>query len=424
MREGWVALLLLSALVLAQFGATVWPPIAALNLFAVAAAVVLAGMTLRHAAPVARVFALAALLIGLWLALTAPQDLLAALRQATAFSAFLTALGMIRAPVRASNLIARASNALFAAPASALLLGAQALSVVFNIGTIGMMSDIARAHPSADLRATTLAALRGTILMTVWNPLGIGFAIITSAINALEPLYFLALNLAAALALSLGVSLFEPARPAAPQASPRALIGVMAAVAAVLAATFGLHLAFDVAFLVAACLVLPVIGLLWPWLEAGVARVSPPEAVGAAARATTNESTIFFAAAVIGAGVLRVFAGVAFVPEVSLGWLLGLLIAIPLLAAFFVPHTVMILLAAQILGAGPLATAHPYALGLSLSLAWAFSIAASPISAMSILSARQLAIAPREIPFSLNSGFVLGGLCAAMLSVTLTYLFE
>lgn len=145
MREGWVALLLLSALVLAQFGATVWPPIAALNLFAVAAAVVLAGMTLRHAAPVARVFALAALLIGLWLALTAPQDLLAALRQATAFSAFLTALGMIRAPVRASNLIARASNALFAAPASALLLGAQALSVVFNIGTIGMMSDIARA---------------------------------------------------------------------------------------------------------------------------------------------------------------------------------------------------------------------------------------------------------------------------------------
>ncbi|WP_143187068.1 hypothetical protein [Alloyangia pacifica] len=148
------------------------------------------------------IFAVLGLGVAAAIALLMPQALPRvenALLQGAAFSAFLTSLDLIRGHVRASKILARATARIFAVPAqlqaAAMTYGAQMLAVLFIIGTIGMLPDIANsqaagANPSGraplDADALTLTALRGTIMMTVWNPIGVGFAIVTSAMSIIS----------------------------------------------------------------------------------------------------------------------------------------------------------------------------------------------------------------------------------------------
>ncbi|WP_444870516.1 hypothetical protein ACTTAF_07560 [Rhodobacter capsulatus] len=170
---GGLSLLLLASLVAGKIGAAWLPGAGALLTLSAATAIVLALLRLPRVSRIAQVFLAGAFLATLIVALALPKALpamQAALLQGTAFSAFLTALGLIRAPVRRSSLIARAAEGLFAHSARARVfavsLGAQGISVLFNIGTIGMISDIARNHDAArkaagkrgiDSRAMTLA---------------------------------------------------------------------------------------------------------------------------------------------------------------------------------------------------------------------------------------------------------------------------
>jgi len=453
-----MSLLMLGALVSGKLAEPHLPGATLLLALAAMAAVVLALLRLGRVSRIAQVFLAGAALATLAVALLLPKALpamQAALMQGTAFSAFLTALGLIRAPVRRSKLIARAAEGLFAHPARlrvlAVSLGAQGISVLFNIGTIGMISDIARNHDAArraagkrgiDTAAMTLAALRGTLLMTVWSPIGLGFAIVTSGIPALDPVKFLALAFGLTALVSIAAALLHAAatpRPQGPRPDDRAPAGagraltlVLAAIAGLIALTLAVHRLFDVSFLIAACLVLPLLAALWPRLEPGLREGAPSGLAGlsAASEGMATESTIFLAAAVIGAAVAQAAqaAGIdALIAEGHLPALvvvLGCLVLIPAVGAAMIPHTIVMIMAAQLFGAGPVGMAHPYALGLALLFAWALAIAASPISAMSIITARELGTTPQRITFAVNQRFTLGVMAAAMALVSLVYLFD
>lgn len=453
---GGLAVVMIAALLLGQF----FPALGALNDVAAAAAVALALVRIGSVARIARVFVGLAILSVVLIALLSPAQMPAmarALMQGTAFSAFLTTLGLIRAPVRASKVILKAAGRLFASPArrmrAAITYGAEFLAVLFNIGAIGMISDIATDHaarakaegkPGIDPKGVTLTALRGTLMMTVWNPIGVGFAIVTAAIPALDPVAFLLLSFVVAMLISAGgLGFGRSTAPAAdPEARPdaaearagsRALLAILAAIAGLIAVTVLIHRAAGVGFLIAACLVLPLLAILWPLVEPAARRKSDESAFDALAGATAStasEATIFLAAAVIGAAASVFLSGLGLDRLIESGALparvliLGCLVLVPLAGALMIPHSIVMVLIAQLFGTGPVGAAHPLALALALCLAWAFAISASPISAMSIITARHLGISTTRLTFGVNRAFTLYGLTASALLVTLVYLCE
>ncbi|PTW50614.1 hypothetical protein [Rhodovulum kholense] len=454
---GSLSILLLSALIAGTLASGRLTGAGALLDIAAIAAVALALLRLDRVSRIARIFLAAAALSVALVAMALPEAMPAmrhALMQGTAFSAFLTALALIRAPVRGSKAIGRAAEALFAHTARvrilAVSLGAQAISVLFNIGTIGMISDIAADHDARraaegrrriDTGAMTLAALRGTLMMTVWSPIGLGFAIVTSSIPTLDPVLFLALALAAALTIAVSTALLDArkapapsgqAAEAPPPGSAAALVAVLAAVAGLVAVTILLHRLLDISFLVAACIVLPLLAVIWPRIERGLPRSGGGTLarVSAASEGMATESTIFLAAAVIGAAVAQGAQAMGINALIERGSLpplaviLACLLAIPAAGALMIPHSIVMVMAAQLFGASPVGAQHPYALGLALCLAWALAISASPISAMSIITGRQLNRPPHHVTFRVNRGFTLVAMSLALAMTALVYVVE
>lgn len=468
--SGLIAFVMISALVVGHVGAQTLPDAHHFLWIAAIAACLLALLRLGSVQPLARIFVGLALILAAIVATAMPDALPRmeqALMQGTAFSAFLTSLGLIRGPVRASKTVARAAARLFAFPArlqtAAMTYGAQALSILFNIGTIGMISDIARNHaeedkkqgrPPLDADAMTLCALRGTIMMTVWNPIGVGFAIVTTAIPTIEPVPFLALSFVCAL-LTSGIALVwlqqnsttasgqplshedqtegQSGGQSSGQSGGKALVFILAAVAGLIAVTLFLHHLLDISFIVAACIVMPVLSLIWPLLEPaakGAQATSPIASLGEASDSMANEATIFLAASVIGAGIsvwlgqlgLSALLASGLLPAIAI--ILACLFLVPLAGALLIPHSILVVLAAQLFGTGIIGQSHPYALALGLCFAWAMAISASPISAMSIITARQLGVSTSRVTFAINRSFTFVGLATAAALITLTYIVE
>lgn len=449
-----LAVVMIASLVLGEIGKTYVRALGMLDWVAAGAAVLLAAIRIGHVQRLARIFAAIAALVTLVVAVIVPESLPVigrAIMQGTAFSAFLTSLGLIRAPVRASRVIALAAAWLFACPprmrSAAMTWGAQFLAVLFNLGVIAMMHDIARDHAARaeaegrhglDPRPITLLVERGALLATIWNPIGVGFAIVTAAIPALDPAAFLFLSFVVAMVISAGSLAFAPKESGTdpegtrPEGGAKALATVLAVVAGLIVVTLVLHRLLDIGFLTAACIVLPVLAWLWSRLEpsAGPRETSALDGLAEATATMASEATIFLAASVIGAGASLALNGLGVealiangvVPAIAV--VLGCLVLVPLAGAMMIPHSIVMLLVVQLFGAGPVGTGHPLSLALALCLAWAFAIATSPISAMSIITGRLTGEGAVSVALRTNRAFTLCGLGASALIVLAVYMIE
>ncbi|MFE3837297.1 hypothetical protein [Pseudogemmobacter sonorensis] len=372
-----------------------------------------------------------------------------AVEQGAGFAALMTVLGMLRHPVRRSATVRAAVRWLVARPPrrrfAAVGAGAQGLALLFNIGIIGMVGDLLRRPGEEALhdpgrRALVLGAMRGADLVTVWSPLGLGFAIVIAGIPALDPLAFLALAAGFAALATLLTTLWpmlppeaaleeDAASAGAVALSARPLVLLLAVCALVLAAAIALHEVSGMSFTLSSATVLPVFALLW------MAAERAPESEGFAAdlRATLSgltdmrsEAAIFLSANVIGT-VIALLVDAAGLGLAGLGAgamalpvLVALSLLIPLCAACFLPNSIVVVIAAQLFGAGTLGQAHPLALALVLAVGWASAIAVSPISAMSLMVARTCGTHPQRVAWRWNPPFAallsgLGALVAALL---------
>lgn len=371
-----------------------------------------------------------------------------ALAQGASFSCLLSTLGLLRHPVRRSAALRTAAAYLLSFPHRtryrAVNAGSHFLSLLFNVGIIPLLGDLlvrhgsgnpaqfTRSTQSAHSRPMLLAAMRGAVLMTIWSPMGLGFAIVTSSIPALDPVVFIALSFVVAM-LMMAVTITvasepdpeehgaptaaaESAGPADAAPSCRPLLLVLAVCGALLAATIGIHQWFGWPFVTATVFVLPLFTALWLCSENP--ETLPP--TGRLARELLHsigdmrsESAIFLSASVIGAALalfirqLSVWelAQAAALPALAV--LIGCLVIVPLAGALFVPHTIFVVLTAQLFGGGPLGQQHPLALGLALMLGWAMAIAVSPISAMSLVTGKLCGAQSHVVGLQWNRRFVL-----------------
>ncbi|ARO15914.1 hypothetical protein BVG79_p1000112 (plasmid) [Ketogulonicigenium robustum] len=362
-----------------------------------------------------------------------PQALARAMAQGVGFAALMTVIALLRHPVRRSPRVQDAAGYLTSFTPrfryGALNAGAMGLALLFNVGIITMIGDLMRRPDEAHVtdptrRAMVVAAMRGAALVSIWSPLGIGFAIVIAGIPALNPTAFLALAAATtvvALAITARWPLLPPEATIAhlPQQpgtrSPRALLQVLLICALVLALTLLLHHWAGVSFTIASITVLPAFAAIWLLAEA-----SPPSD-GTRLRAyqkavsglgdMRSEGAIFMAANVIGT-MIAALVGAAHLGAGSFGAgagtlpvLLGLLVLIPLSAALYLPNSIVVVIAAQIFGTGPLGQDHPLALGLVLAVGWASAIAVSPVSAMNLLLARACGVSAPHAARRWNPGF-------------------
>lgn len=397
-------------------------------------------MQLRSLLPLARVFLLLAVVVAavtLFLAGAGGREaLVRAVVQGTGFAALMTVLGMLRHPVRRSPKVRAAAEWLAAFPPrhryAAVNAGAHGLSLLFNIGIIGMIGDLVR-RPGEDVvadpgrRAMVVAAMRGADTVAIWSPLGLGFAIVTAGIPALSPVSFLLLAAGFTLLALAVTSLFPllPAEaalegagegPAGPETagSGIAMAQVLAVCALLLAATIALHHWGGIGFTLASVTVLPVFALLWPRVERnGTPPLQDLRPTLAGLTDMRSEGAIFLSANVIGTCIALALNQGGFGAAGQIGAatalpvLIGLLVLIPLAAAVFLPNSIVVVIAAQLFGSGPLGTEHPMALALVLAVGWASAISVSPISAMCLMVGRACGVSPQRVAWRWNPAFAL-----------------
>lgn len=360
-----------------------------------------------------------------------------ALIQGVGFAALLAMLGILRHPVRRSPLVAQATAWLLAFPDNrryaAVNAGSYFLSLLFNIGVIALIGDLTRDNrpdsrdlDSEDRNLLVLAGMRGAALMTAWSPMGLGFAIVITSIPALDIVEFVVLAFVLASVLLAITCAFElrrhkwkpvkPAEEALPRQSAKPMIKILIACGVLLALTLVLHEWLDISFIIGAVIALPLFSVAWFLLERGP---SPNKVrddlrlILTGADQMKTEGAVFLSASVIGAIITDLIREHAYwswlqhstIPLPLL--LIGCMLLVVISAAAYIPHSVFVLMLAQLFGTGPLGAEHPAALGMALLLGWAIAISISPISAMSLIAARVSGTPSHVIGFKWNRSFAL-----------------
>lgn len=444
----WLQCLMLLCLVAGALGHLAW-----LQELAAGLAALWLATQWRRLIPMARVFCglacLAALGIALW-DRAALAELLRALVQGAGFAALMMVLGLLRAPVRRAATTRAAAERLLAFPPgrrfAALLGGAHFMSLMFNVGIISMVGDLTEAPDGRDLardparRAMIVAAMRAAALAAIWSPIGLGFAIVSAGIAGFEPLVFTGCAFAFTLVvLGLGGLLpLLPAEARVPAAAPlpvargsgRALLATIAISALLLMLAYGLHLVAAISFTMASVTVLPLFALAWLALESrGAAQGFGPRLRDAMAGLAElrSESAVFLSANVIGAAIALLlqasplWSGLTEGAAMGLPLVIGCMLAVPLAAMCYLPNSIVVVMAAQLLGQTPLAAEHPVALGLALSIGWGTAICVSPISAMVLITARYCAVTPGRVARRWNLPYVGLILACGSVAVALAY---
>lgn len=429
-----------------------WPQ---LSLVAAGLAVLGCLLQWRQLLKLARLFCFGAVLMAALVAIRCPDklDTLArSLEQGAAFAALMMVLGMLRHPVRRSPFVREAARYLLVYPPSARYtatnIGAHFLSLLFNVGVITMIGDLSKhldstkASGGAASSAMVVAAMRGAALVSIWSPIGLGFAIVTTGIPSLDPLRFLFAALGFT-ALALLITAKWPMLPQAaqvplnhePPLSPPTkgpLIGTLAICIVLLLIVMGIHRWLDVSFTLASVAMVPLFALGWLILE----DADEPASLRQELRNTIDglgnlrsESAMFMSANVLGAGLSMLVQTLPGWQSLAVGdipvlpALLLCLVVIPLVAACYIPNSIVVVMAAQLLGNSPLGQHYPMALALTLAVAWAVAISVSPISAMNLITGSLCGVTSRRAalvwnrPFAVTLTLLAGALIALVVLV-------
>ncbi|HSV77950.1 MAG TPA: hypothetical protein VLK85_01935 [Ramlibacter sp.] len=361
-----------------------------------------------------------------------------ATQQAAQFATLLAALATLRLPMRRSVLIGRAAAWLVASPPrrryAALTYGSHFLTLMFGVGVVPMIGDmLARrgldCRESAAARQMLLAVVRGLAWATLWSPMAVSFAIVSSALPTLDPLRFVGVGLLMALSLLLLSCLFfgqgdVPVAASADVAGGgRALCAIAAMSALLFLATWALYRTSGLSFLLASAITVPCFSLAWWRLEPGERPPLVPGLAGAVLE-LRSETLIFSASAFIGQGLLALLLPDAgrhalALPVGPYPFAVLCVLAVPAVAAFAVAPTIVVLLLAQLVAASGIGVATPLTFAVALTAGWSLAIGISTVSATLLLASNVSALPARQIAFGLNRGFtlVMTGVAVGLVSV-------
>jgi len=352
-----------------------------------------------------------------------------ALTQGVGFATLLSILGVFRGIIHRVSLLRQTTNYLLTYPPAhqyrAIKLGSHFLSLLFNVGVIGVIADatrhVADGAPHYQRRALMLATMRGAALSTIWSPLGLGFAIAMASVQAVDPLELTAAMFLSAACILIATSLdykadAESIPPHKPRETPILATVTLCIVCAILLGfALALHSWLTVSFTVATSMA--VLTMILGFLSASVVTGKYNFRDAAAALETIGtmraEGILYLSASLISVSMLTLLSDIgrgpiAFVNTLPyLLVLIGSLLAIVASSMSFLPHSIVIMFIGQLLGPSALGQQHALLFAMTLMFGWGIGIAVSPVSAMATLTASALGATPRMVALRWNKHFAL-----------------
>ncbi|TYC61943.1 hypothetical protein FMN50_06710 [Rhodobacterales bacterium] len=419
-----------------------WQGLTWLGVLALACFVVLEFSRVRSSGRIFMATALVTAGIAVALLPGARPVIVSALDQGLAFTGLLVALATLRPAMQRSRLLATAAAWLITRPRGfryvSVSFGAHFLALIFNVGVLQLIGDILRAarlefsrHSTA--RHLLLGAMRGSSAIAIWSPLAMGFAVVTTAFPALNPITYISVGLGLTLILLTMGSLLprddlnEDVDLKAPD-SPRALLILLTGALALLLVTSALYGLADLPFLTATTLVVPLFALAWIWVEPDDnGRRGKPAILATRLSELRNEMFIFASSTVIGALFAYVFAtyGPSAIMEFDSPLMPVLIfLAIWALAALSTPPSIPVILLAQLLAATSLAGPHALSLSMALSAGWAMGMLVSPVSATLLLSAQLAQVPGGRIAWGWNRLYTMFAVPICCAGLALIYAVE
>lgn len=379
--------------------------------------------------------------------------LLGALMSAATLMGLFAALGMLREAAETSPLVAACGEAMVRQPPgrryAVLALGSHLISVVLNFGVLPLLGtmvmrgntlEAAGGDPKvAAIRKQRMmsALLRGFMLMTVWSPLSVSFAVTQSVVHGVPWMTLIPLQLAlTALLMLLGWALDRHSFPPRPlPASPRAnpgwapLVKLGLLVAAVVALAMTVAAALGVKPVIGAMIAVPAAAMAWLTAQT---REAGGAAVVLAGRRLAGGLCYSFPAfrnevAMVGGAMFTGTVAGALIPPEAIAHLVVGLGLPPALLAVLIVLAVMALaqigfsqiISVTLLGGTAAELARmgldPLVLASGLMGAWALSTGSTPVGA-AVLTVARIADEPVSVVTRRWNGvFVLAG--AAVLAL-------
>ena len=365
-----------------------------------------------------------------------------ALTQGVGFATLLSMLGVFRGIILGIAALRQTTDYPLTYPPvhqyRAVKLGSHFLSLLFNVGIIGVIADATRhiedGAPHHQRRVLMLATMRGAALSTIWSPVGLGFAIAMASAQAADPLELTAAMFLSAVCILIATSLgrgtggadIPASKPEGGAILATAMLGIVCA--ALLGFALVLHWWWGVSFTVATSVGVSMIilGHLSASLATGESSFADAAATLEAIGTMRAEGVLYLSASVISVFLLTFVSDmgaclIAYVntlpyPVVLIGSLLAIIAG----SISFLPHSIVIMFIGQLLGSSALGQQHALLLAMTLMFGWGIGIAVSPISAMATLTASALGTTPRMVALGWNKHFALRACLIAVLILLAT----
>lgn len=365
----------------------------------------------------------------------------------TAFiAAFFTALSTLRSAAQGSPAIRTTGRYLASQPPGrrylALTSGGMMFALLLNYGAIALLGTLAtastREEPDPDIRRIRtrrmlLAIQRGFVATLPWSPMSFAVAISTAMIPGASWAGVVLPGLVTSIILGMAGwaldSLFKPrlsppARLVTPEGNWQSLLP-LALLLAILVGMVGLlHLTTGVRVVGVVMPVVPVIALIWVWIQTGSAA-----ALGRHLRryaieelpAYHSELTLLMMAGYIGSvGAALIvplmarsgvdLAGLpAWVVLVALVWI------IPVLGQIGMNPILSVTLLAPLVPSGAALGISPETVVVALTCGWALSGATSPFTATTLLIGSFAGVSATEVGLRWNGGYFF--VCALLLTL-------
>ncbi|MCA0922750.1 hypothetical protein [Pseudooceanicola nanhaiensis] len=433
-------------------GATeTWPPLASLP--ATIAVLLLWG---RLSATAHRVVMLSLLAVALGTTFLDPHlaAQARALHQACSFVALMTVLGTFKRVLTPLDKVVEAFGFVMSQPPRLRFGLVQYMghffALLINLSVIPLFGALSgrkgQADQPANHDAVVLGAMRGATMVALWSPFSIGFAVVSQSIPTLDPVRFMleaGLFSSAVLWVSARFHLL-PAPLATPRPPERshfhrpsgrertAVLQLGGLAAAMLCLLVTMHeftgVAFSALSILTVCVAIAAVLLTAG--RAALAGDKPVEVIRSGTTEMINEATVVSAAAVIGAelsvllnqsGLLDAMLGQELPVTITL---VGMVMLAGLIALAWIPTSVVVVTLAQMVGNTPLGQENPQAFALTLGMCWIVSVLLSPVSGMSVVTARVCGVSTSDIIFRWNRSFttlvVLTGCAFIWLIATMT----
>lgn len=308
----------------------------------------------------------------------------------------------------------------------------QGFSMLFNMGAITITREFSKGKIiESEFNRFTLFLMRNTAIMTLWSPIGIGFLIVTSSVANLNTVYFILIMITVSSLFTFFVVRYSIVLNSVESIdfnfSFRFFIKLFVFLSMFLSflfLAFYLKIQYSMTMIASISFLLLLSSILY-FIVKGISDFHEEVMeINSSLKRITYEMHVFMFSSISSYYAYSYIELdlLSFINDLFLIYLSSIVIIV--LSLLFIPHVILVIISANVLGSGPIAELYPYTLSISILGSWFIAICASPISSMSLITSNLMNIKSYNLVYHYNLNFVLRSFLLLSLITFLSWFFE